>query len=114
MEKKSKITLKDKLKVAFEYGQKKTYREIEYKLNISKSSVGRIIQFMMNDNQVKHQKYDFINPLRYHFVTYNLFKTPLISNKSIAKLSQEFEFQMSQSTVGRISQSLGFKSFFQQ
>ena len=112
--KKNAISFQDKLRVAYECGQRKTYREIEEKLDISKSSVGRIIKMMKDDNQYLAPKYDFVNPLRFHYVAYQLFSSPLISNRAIATLSQNFDFRMSKSSIGRISQSLGFKSFYQQ
>ena len=111
--KQQKYSLSEKLKVAYEAGQRRTCREIEYKLGIPKSTVNRFLQIMKEEPK-KWTKYDYINPLRYHFVAMHLLRNPLISNNTISLDSKKFEFSMSKSTVGRISKSLGFQSHYQQ
>ena len=74
----NKISLSQQLKVAYEAGKGDTYRQIGENLGISKSSVGRILQIMRNE-QLFEGRIDLINPFRYHFVAMNLFSNPLIT-----------------------------------
>ena len=105
--------MSDKLKVAFEAGRGRTYREIEENTGISKSSVGRIISLMKNDH-IETGKIDMISPLRYHFVAMHLLDNPFNTYGDISRLSNEFEFKMSISTVSRIARAMGFKARYQQ
>ena len=109
----NQITLSYKLKAAFQAGQGKTYREIGQNLNISKSSVGRIMQ-IMNNSSISSGEIDLVNPFKYHFIAVHILHDPLISYRNIAKLSQNFEFKMSDTTINRFAKAMGFKTCFQQ
>ena len=108
-----KISFSTQLQVAFNAGNGLTCREISNRCCISKSSANRILQEMKNQN-IQNEKIDVFTQMRCHFVAMHLFNDPSITNHRISVLSQEFEFKMSESTVGRISHSMGFRSRFQQ
>ena len=107
------IDLSKKLQVAFNAGCGLSTRENAERSNISKSSVSRILQ-IMRDGEKPNYKIDFLSQFRYHFVMMNLLENPRITNRIISNMSHSFEFKMSESTVSRISNSVGFRSMLQQ
>ena len=109
----NKISEQTKLQVAYNAGKGYPIRENGYKCGISKSSVSRILQFM-NKVEIPNQRIDPFTQFRFHFVAFNILKNPHVTNQIIAHLSSKYEFKMSESTVGRNSVAIGFKSKFQQ
>ena len=107
------LSLQTKLQAAYNAGRGLTVREIGYKCGIPKSSVCRILK-EMNQEEKPRQRIDLYTQFRYHFVAMHIMKNSFITNRAIANESQHFDFKMSESTVGRISTAIGFKSKLQQ
>lgn len=106
------IPLPTQLEVAYFHGKNCTQRGIAEITDISKSSVNRIIS-IIGKREERDQKVDFKTQLKYHFVLYKVMTNPFITNKQISNLSKDFEFKMSESSVGRIILNLNIKNKFQ-
>ena len=106
------IDLPTKLKIAYYHGAQIPQRSIANLTNTSKSSVNRVIQ-IMDKKEITDFKYDYKTQLEYHFVLYKILSNPFVTYNQIYKSMENFDFQISESTISRITRSLNIKNTFQ-
>ena len=106
------IDLPTKMRMAFYYGQNDSQRLIAEKTGTSKTSVNRYLQ-LLDKKEETSTKIDVKTELKYHFVLYHVLINPYITNRQLSNFSHNFEFNMSQSSVNRIIQSLNIQNRFQ-
>ena len=69
---------------------------------------------MKDDFNYSAEKIDLISYMRYHFIAMHLLDNSFKTYRDVARLSEEFEFRMSDSAVSRMARDMRFKARLQQ